>query len=70
MLRTSFTGGLGQFWEYDFTISLSRVSFCVQLFVVLYQVFFSIFLLVSFYQKQIVVFCVFLLSFLCFNWLY
>ena len=39
---TSITGGLGQLREYDFTVSLSRLSFCVQPFVLFYQVFFSL----------------------------
>ena len=30
MLRTSFTGGLDQLWENDFTVSLSTVSFFFQ----------------------------------------
>ena len=39
MLRTYFTGGLGQLWEYNFTVSLSSFSSCVQFTVPLYQVF-------------------------------
>ena len=54
------TGGFGHLREYNFTVSLSRVSFCVQRFVLFNQVFFSfLYVVVSFLQKKILCFGIF-----------
>ena len=69
MLRTSFTGELGQLWEYIFTVSLSRVSFRVQpFFSFLSSVFLFLFFDCVFFQNHIVVVLVVFLVFLCFKW--